>query len=151
VSIINQFVRELTEFQQQSRDCSQGIPCAGSFNTLIMELLEFLETKKDILKIIIMESLIDKTGLPINLCAGKMLEGEMELNRLCCGGQLSSKLEELKVEEFFMNYLPLMGYIVFKESFCQYNNMEKNDVRDKFITSFQRYKEKAYFPWLMNE
>jgi hypothetical protein len=117
----------------------------------MMELLQFLETKKDILKIIIMESLIDKESMLINLCAGKMLEGEMALNRQCCGENYSSKLEDVKVEEFFMNYLPLMGYIVFKESFGEYNNMAEGDVQEKFINSFRRYKEKAFFPWLMKE
>ena len=102
--------------------------------------LKLLEKRKKILKIILMESIKKTEDVPLftawdaNLrVAGKLYE-EITRKKL-------ENMPELSIEVFFMGFLPVIGFIIFMDKWCEHYNMDKKEAGKTFMYIISRYYE----------
>jgi AcrR family transcriptional regulator len=106
----------------------------------VKDSLKLLEKRKKILKIILMESIKKTEDVPLftawdaNLnVAGKLYE-EITRKKL-------ENMPELSIEVFFMGFLPVIGFIVFMDKWCEHYNMNKKEAEKIFMYIISRYYE----------
>jgi AcrR family transcriptional regulator len=106
----------------------------------VKDSLKLLEKRKKILKIILMESIKKTEDVPLftawdaNLnVAGKLYE-EITWKKL-------ENMPELSIEVFFMGFLPVIGFIVFMDKWCEHYNMDKKEAEKIFMYIISSYYE----------
>ncbi|MCP4137099.1 MAG: TetR/AcrR family transcriptional regulator [bacterium] len=104
--------------------------------------IQFIEAKKKIISIMIMESLKDGDGSDFLFkCAEIIMNNELKMHS---EGFNSKKdlFEKDKMEfivyEFFTGFIPFIMFIVFKEKFSEFFNYDKESVFKKFLESFKK-------------
>ncbi len=111
-----------------------------ALNTSINDSFGFLDKRKKILKIILMESIKKIEDVPLftawdaNLrVAGKLYE---EITR-----KKMKNMPEQSLEMFFMGFLPIIGFIVFMDKWCEHYTMDKKEAGRKFMDIILKYLE----------
>jgi AcrR family transcriptional regulator len=93
------------------------------------EEISFLEKRKDIFAIMLMESFkSDDSDRSLFRCVELAMKSSPGM------GGSTARL----VHEFFTGFLPLLSFVVLKDKWCNYFGQDKEQVLEKFIESFIR-------------
>jgi AcrR family transcriptional regulator len=110
-----------------------------SLQEKIKEEIKYLQSKRKLLSILMMEALKDKnTNHALFLCAKSVIQSEME-ERLSEKGFDNPHHEQLyNLHEFFTGFIPLIAFIIFQDKWIKlFNGSKKNSV-DDFIEIFTK-------------
>jgi AcrR family transcriptional regulator len=94
---------------------------------VIREEISFLEKRKDIFAVLLMESFKSQDS-------GKALFQCMEVAVKSVPGMAGSSGR--LVHEFFTGFVPLLAFAVLKDKWCEYFRCDKEQVLDQFVDSF---------------
>ncbi len=145
-TLMNNILQEFQEVKK-NQDMDKYIVNAKNIDSKYVEslfdkLLIFLESRKNILKIILMQSIKESDFVPlINVIDQGIKDFDFPKAKIS-----KNEVDELLVEEFFMVLLPLINYVVFKDKWANHFKLNKNTVRKNFIKSYNRYLNDAYLP-----
>lgn len=112
------------------------------------EMIDFLGSRKWMLKIILLQSVKDGPDVPLFDVIRKFQRSADE----CCGaraGSTAAKLADIQVADFFMNFLPIVSFLVFQEKWCDHVGMEEERAKRKFVDTYVRYTRQVYWPLVM--
>lgn len=102
--------------------------------------LDFLGERKDLLKIMITESLKSNENEPPLFGFMKLVfEKEMEplVNRFREQGYtVNEPHDQLLVTEFFTDFVPILFYCVFKDKWSQYFHVDKEHMKALFVSAY---------------
>lgn len=100
----------------------------------------YLESRKDILKIMLTESLkSSEEDPPIFGFITTFLEKEiheMIQSMKKKGYNISDQREQLMVTEFFTGIMPIINYVVFKDKWSRYFNVDPQNLKAFFISAY---------------
>ena len=141
-ALFNSIVIDLNEKLKSSDITSETGKIQEDMTVKVGEEIKFIESKKKIISIMVMESL--KNGENNNIlfrCAEMIINDEMKMH----GMKFKSKKdlfekdrEEFFVYEFFTGFIPVIMFLLFKEKYCDYFKFDQDDVFKKFLESFKK-------------
>jgi AcrR family transcriptional regulator len=100
---------------------------ARDVKKVIREEISFLEKRKDIFAVMLMESFKSQDqGGPLFQCAEAALKSPSESP----GSSLRL------VHEFFTGLVPLLAFVVLEDKWCKYFRCDKEEVLEQFLESF---------------
>lgn len=137
VSLFNTIMEELDSHIEQSQNHSKR---KASVKSMIKKEILFLENKKKILAVMLMESLKDNNDDTLFYCAKKIMyqeHGNREIKN-------NKTRQAFLIHEFFTGFLPLISFIVYKEKWCRYFNCNENAVLDIFLDIFEKVHLKTH-------
>ncbi|MCG8336388.1 MAG: TetR/AcrR family transcriptional regulator [Proteobacteria bacterium] len=108
--------------------------------TFFDEFMTFLEERKDIIKILITESLKSNEKEPpifgfMNLIFQQDIEKYIQSmkNR---GFHMSEDKEQMMVTEFFTDIIPILSYVVFKDKWSRLFKIDKERLKNMFFEAY---------------
>ena len=107
------------------------------YEELFFVFLGFLEKHRDILKLLLMESLKQTQSDPIIFkVADIMITDEVKtmLDRFKSRGiKVDADEAQMIVTEFFTNMMPFLNFIVYHDSLADHLGMDKDELKRRFI------------------
>jgi len=97
------------------------------------------------LKIILLQSIKDCCDVPLFDVVRKFQRSTEE----CCAASsesIKNKAADIQVADFFMNFLPIISFLVFQEKWCDHVGMDEELAKRKFIDSYVSYTREVYWP-----
>jgi len=104
--------------------------------------MDFLEDRKDILRIMITESLKSNDAEPPIFGFLKVLFQQESTDALINtmkqqGYALDDQKEQILVTEFFTDIIPIISYIVFKDKWSRFFDIDKQKLKDLFFEAYK--------------
>jgi AcrR family transcriptional regulator len=119
----------------------QSIHSAGA-QERVNEIVSFLEKRKKILSVMLMESLKNEKSGHISLfkCADMIISRNVDemLHLLKEKSNSDVTREELLIHEFFTGFLPIVFFALFKDKWADYFKCERNQMIDLFVKVFKK-------------
>ncbi len=139
--IFKEFINEVTELIYKYVDEDIELTEPESMNRVFEVYMQYLETRKDTLKIMLTESL--KSGdetpplfgfveMPLNQEADSIIESMKKK-----GYDIADQKDQIKVTEFFTNFMPIISYIVFKDKWCRFFGVSREHLKTMFFKAFE--------------
>lgn len=104
--------------------------------------IQFIEDKKKILSVMIMEALKNsECGSFLFKCAEMTINNELEMHENSNKSKkdlFKKNRQEFFVHEFFTGFIPFVLYVILKEKFCEYFDYDTNAVFLQFLESFKK-------------
>ncbi len=150
-TLIDGFIDEAVELNRQLPEklgISINDPLSASVDSVegcMREMIDFLASRKWILKIVLLQSVKDCHDVPLFDVLRKFQRTTDE----CCTAYSESTKERfavIQVAEFFMNFLPIISFLVFQEKWCDHVGMDCGVAKQKFIDIYVDYTRKVYWP-----
>ncbi|MTI61140.1 MAG: TetR/AcrR family transcriptional regulator [Firmicutes bacterium] len=112
------------------------------FDKILNIILDYIISKKDILRVAMTESMKAVSEQSIIIKIGEMLISaeveEMKQSLLEKGIESSGNIKEVLVVEFFTGTLPVLNYVIFEDEFTHHFNMDEEEFREYFINAFKQ-------------
>ena len=139
--IFRVFHDEASDLLLEGISDQKTIDDSSEFEGFFDASLMFLEERRDILKIMLTESLKsnDKEA-PLFGFLRRVFDQDREkvVSELKKHGmEAGEDLQPFIVTEFFTNIIPIVSYIVFKDKWCRAFNIEPSTLRDLFVEAFK--------------
>jgi AcrR family transcriptional regulator len=141
ISLFLNVIEELSEYLEKNSTRSGGSSLSIDTKEKIRQEIRFLEKRKRILSVIVMEALKseDKENFLLK-CAQMHLNHEIEeiggMERPMATG--FSDEHEFLVYEFFTGFVPIIFFVVMKEKWCRFYGCDGDRLLDQFLDSFER-------------
>ncbi|MCX6271893.1 MAG: TetR/AcrR family transcriptional regulator [Bacteroidetes bacterium] len=131
VSLFHNIMEEVDAHQQLQADKQKA---EGSIRSKIKNEILFLETKKKILAVILMESLKDNKDDTLFFCAKTIMYQEIGNSEI----KDKKVREAFSMHEFFTGFLPLISFVVYREKWCRYFNCSETTALNVFLDVFEK-------------
>ena len=103
--------------------------------------IDYLSGKKDILKILLTESLKSGEDSPplFNLVETAISQEADSLIKSMRqkGINIAEQKDQIMVTEFFTGIMPIINYVVFKDKWCKHFQLNKDMLRDMFFEAYR--------------
>jgi hypothetical protein len=93
------------------------------------------------LKIILLQSVKKCCDVPLFDVVGKF-----QLSTDKCCSTTSERLADIQVADFFMNFMPIISFLVFQDRWCEHSGVDEETAKRKFIDAYVGYTRKVYWP-----
>lgn len=150
-TLIDDFIDEAVELNRmlpKKHGISTDDPLSASIDAVdgcMREMIEFMGSRKWMLKIILLQSVKRCSDVPLFDVVRKFQRSTEE----CCGAsteRLRKKLADIQVADFFMNFLPIIGFLVFQDKWCDHVGIDAELAKRKFVDTYVSYTRKVYWP-----
>ena len=113
----------------------------------IQKEISFIMSKQKIISIMMMESLkSDDTNNFLFKCAELTINSEIQAHQNAYKLNLKKNLEkEYFVYEFFTGFIPFIMYVIFKDKWMKYFNMEEKELMKYFMKAFKNTHIEGHF------
>lgn len=131
-SLFKEIMEDL-EVQLQSRN-------DGSKNKAdkMRQEIEFLESKKKIMSVILMESLKNKNyDNTLFQCGKAVMETEKRFVEKLGSIKKDRERQQFLVHEFFTGFMPIVTFMIFKDQWCKFFECDKETIMDDFMKAFE--------------
>lgn len=130
VNLLLQYVNEEIDFNDEKR-----------LNDFFNLYIAYLETRKDVLRIMLAESLKSSEEKPEILHMMEVLiEREIEPTLKAMrekGFNVAEEKSQLMVTEFFTGVMPVVNYIVFKDTWSKHFGIKQDTLKELFFNSYR--------------
>lgn len=112
---------------------------------LFREMIEFLGSRRWMLRILLLQSVKEAGEMPLFDVADRFARKEGD----CCGIPEEirrEKASEIRVADFFMNFLPVISFLVFQERWCERYGVDRESAMDRYVDLYVRYTQRVYWP-----
>jgi TetR/AcrR family transcriptional regulator len=114
----------------------------GDYRPFVNAYMDFMSSKKKIIKVAIGESVKASSNLSMVMKVGGLLiDAEVESIRKAYESQgllFAMNKQELMVMEFFTGFMPLISYALYGDEWEKIYNITKEDLREQFYQSFKK-------------
>jgi len=150
-TLIDGFIDEAVELNRQlpaKHGISSDDPLSASIDAVegcMREMIDFMGSRKWMLKIILLQSVKKCCDVPLFDVVSRFQQSAEE----CCGAsadRIKAKLADIQVADFFMNFLPIISFLVFQDRWCDHVGMDVSLAKRKFIDTYVRYTRQVYWP-----
>ncbi len=150
-TLIDDFIDAAVELNRQlpeKHGISTDDPLSASIDAVeacMREMIDFMGSRKWMLKIILLQSIKDCCDVPLFDVVRKFQRSTEE----CCAASsesIKNKAADIQVADFFMNFLPIISFLVFQEKWCDHVGMDEELAKRKFIDSYVSYTREVYWP-----
>ena len=150
-TLIDDFIDEAVELNKQlpaKHGISSDDPLSASIDAVegcMREMIDFMGSRKWMLKIILMQSVKKCCDVPLFDVVARFQQSAEE----CCGtsaDRIRERLADIQVADFFMNFMPIISFLVFQERWCEHVGMDDMLAKQKFIDTYFSYTRKVYWP-----
>lgn len=133
ISLFNNIIIELdSELNEQHDDIND-------VKDKIRKEIAYLATKKDILSIIMMESLKSKNfNDTLFKCAAAVIKSEKKKISHSSGRKLTGDDDLFMIHEFFTGFMPLVNFVVFRGKWEALFGVDEDKTLDNFISVFEK-------------
>lgn len=139
-TIIDSFIHESLLFKEKNK----AEIYQGEFDKVIDAMLDFLLDRKEVIQIIFMESIKQSGQTPLFHLIDVFFSSITEINTNCS----KETLENMKIEEFYMFYIPLVNFIILSDGWSETYNVDRKKVKAKFADIVVKYINNIYKPAL---
>ena len=127
LSLFKEIIRELSDLDSASRDIKIFGKGGGTIREALKEEISYLEKKKKIISVMLMEALkSDEKDSSLFKCAEMVMSHEH-------GGQ---RIKGDVVFEFFTGFIPLITFVVLRDKFAEFFNCNSKILLDTFVEGF---------------
>jgi len=114
----------------------------GDVEQRVFEIISFLDKKKNILSVMLMEGLkLDTDGyLPLFECAKVIIDKNISdyMHHDEDGGPEDMARDELLMHEFFTGFLPIVFFALFKDRWADFFGCDRRETLRLFLKVFSR-------------
>jgi AcrR family transcriptional regulator len=128
------FQNIMEEFDAQIEKTERGSKKNDSMMFKIKQEILFLETKKKILTVMMMESLKDNADNTLFDCAKATLNNEKHYTKI----KNKKLIQASIIHEFFTGFMPLITFVIYREKWCKYFNCNEDTALDLFLETIER-------------
>ncbi|MBU2514357.1 TetR/AcrR family transcriptional regulator [bacterium] len=139
--IFKDFVNEATELIYKYFDEDIELNEPEFMNQVFDIYMEYLESRKDTLKIMLTESLKSGDEAPplfsfveasLNHEADSIIKSMKQK-----GYNIADQKDQIKVTEFFTSFMPVISYIVFRDKWCRFFGVSKEQLKNMFFEAYK--------------
>ena len=150
-TLIDGFIDEAVELNRQlpaKHGISTDDPLSASIDVVeacMREMIDFMGTRKWMLNIILLQSVKKCCDVPLFDVVQKFQQSTEE----CCSAsreRIEERLADIQVADFFMNFMPIISFLVFQERWCEHSGIDEELAKEKFIDAYVGYTRKVYWP-----
>lgn len=103
---------------------------------MVARTIEYMETKKNVIRVMLMESLKAGAPAPMIFRFIEGLIGAMVGKMAGRGITLGHDYQQTLIEEFFTGTLPLAAFVVYHDQWKKYFRIPETDLKQRFIAMF---------------
>jgi AcrR family transcriptional regulator len=150
-TLIDDFIGQAVELNRQLPE-KYGLDTSHPLATetevtenLMREMIDFLGSRRWMLRIILLQSVKEAGEVPLFEVAARFAQDAGD----CCGVPeeiVREKMTEIRVADFFMNFLPVIVFLVFQERWCERVGIDRNTAMDRYVDLYVRYTKRVYWP-----
>ena len=139
-TLFENFINDVLDLINQSIDEGINFDAKDNFRQFFDSYLSYWEQKKDILRIIMSDSLKPESPNPslfrfMDLMINK--EKQVLINKLEERGISTDYDEHLAlISDFFTGLLPLINYVLLKDQWTQHYGVDEQELHEKFFQAF---------------
>lgn len=141
-ALINGVIVELNAHIEASGVGEEARNSRAAVIKKIREEIQFVEKRKDILSIMLMESLKSGYGADFLFqCAELTINNELKLHDKIMKAKkarLRGDMQKFFLHEFFTGFIPLVSFVIFRDSWCEYFKCDGGKLLDNFLESFEK-------------
>ncbi len=143
VSLFSSLIDEVTGMfkgysAEELESLFAGENSGENFDGFVENILDYVLAKKDILKVAMIESIKSGTKDSIIIKTGEIIL-DPEIKAISHYKKMGDEfLKQLLVTEFFTAFIPIINYIIFEDSFSDYFEINKENLRGYFINAFKQ-------------
>lgn len=150
-TLIDDFIDEAVELNRQlpaKHGISTDDPLSASIDVVeacMREMIDFMGTRKWMLNIILLQSVKKCCDVPLFDVVGKFQQSTDK----CCSTtseRIEQRLADIQVADFFMNFMPIISFLVFQDRWCEHSGIDEELAKKKFIDAYVGYTRKVYWP-----
>lgn len=133
--IMSLFNRILVDLESQLK---ANAPVYLDMKDALRQEIRFLEKKKKILSVMLMEALKEKnTDNSFFRCMHKAIENEMEENQKSYKIGFGKIDKSIYLHEFFTGVIPIITFVVLKDKWCEFYDYSPGKALENFLESFE--------------
>jgi AcrR family transcriptional regulator len=106
------------------------------YRGMVSMVIEYMETKKNVIRVILMESLKADAPAPMIFCFIENLINNLVGKMAKRGITLDHDYQQTLLEEFFTGTLPMAAFIVYHDQWKKYFRIPETDLKQRFIEMF---------------
>jgi AcrR family transcriptional regulator len=141
--LVNGLIEELVKLSYGViEDGVLDLESKGSIQREMETFFKFLDDRKDVIKIMMMESLKESEEKPFLFRFSEIAISEEGEKMKELFANLGYSLDDIDVDEaivadFFTGMVPMISFIVYRDKWSKYFNIDPDDLREKFFSVFQ--------------
>lgn len=139
--IIKQFVEVFIKMIARFSGNAEGFMDSDQLMKIFQDIMGFLEEKKDILRIILSESLKSNNDAPVLF---KVMEMQFDSEMSTMIDEFKTKglyvddhMGKMMVTEFFTGLMPLINYVVYADKWSRYFKTDPEDLKKWFMEAYK--------------
>jgi AcrR family transcriptional regulator len=140
-SLFQETLDEMFEMQGDANTKIRDAEGGDTVEAKVAEIISFLEKKRKILSVMVMESLkIDPKGhLSLFQCANMIIEKNVSeiMHKVKKSGAASLDRNELLMHEFFTGFIPVVFFAIFKDRWADFFKCDKKETLRLFTKVFR--------------
>ena len=149
LSLYKNMIEQAAEYIECLSETVEPESKDSAYRKMVKEEMDFLNNRKKIVTLMLMESLKGSDKDNQLLKFGEMIINH-RLNRPDkCGKKKNDSEEDEKkryfVYDFFTGIIPLILFVSFEDKWCEYFKCDKNQLQENFIDSFINSHIKGHF------
>jgi len=130
ISIIDELSKHLQETELIEEDLEDS-----DFRRKIKKEIEFFRGKKEIISILLMESLKIKKDYFLFEFGEMIIQNEIEKSGKNLKEISNDKRQKIRVFEFFTGIIPILSFIAYEDKWCEYFDCSQEEVVNHFLDS----------------
>lgn len=128
------FQNIMEELDTQIEKTNNGSKNNDNMMFKIKQEILFLETKKKILTVMMMESLKETADNTLFHCAKATMDNEKHYTKV----KDKKLIMTSTIHEFFTGFIPLITFVIYKEKWCKYFNCNEDKALELFLITIER-------------
>ncbi len=147
MSIFQNIIDELEETVHQTLPDLASIENVDSLQQKIRAEIQYLENRKTILSILLMEAIkADGNSDFLFRCAEIVARIDLKTGDAAMVPADDQKQDiRYLLHEFFTGFMPVVSFVVMQDKWCRYFNCKKDEAMDYFLESFAKTHLKEHF------
>ena len=140
VSLLMSIIDELRQYVRPDPPTDDGRTGLGGVREKIKEEITFLEGRKNILSIMLMEAFKESDKNDFLFQCAEIIsaqEAEGAVDRAHTDGTQAAQSQTDLVHEFFTGFIPMVVFIAMKDKWSRYYRCDPDTLLDLFVNSFE--------------
>lgn len=134
LALFEKVMEELAEHLKESSLHNESTE-EPDFPDKIKKEIEFFRERKEIISILLMESLKDNQDYFLFECGEMIIRNELESSGKNLVDLNESKSQPLLIFEFFTAIIPILSFIAYEDKWCDYFGCSTDEAVDLFVNS----------------
>jgi AcrR family transcriptional regulator len=133
--ILSLFISTIDELSKHLQEAPEE---DSNFRNKIKKEIEFFKDKKEIISLLLMESLKDKQNYFLFECGEMITQNELERHGKNINKIHDTEHQKQLIFEFFTGIIPIISFIAYEDKWCQYFQCNPEETVNRFLDAMEQ-------------